>query len=181
MLSSSAANKTRLRVLDIWARSPVSFLREFSIFAQFGAAVVPSVIIDMMRSICCTTRWLVTASLIMSLGFVGLFPQMMASAKTGARVDVAQKPTKCCCGTDDGRCCGMGCCTARQAPPTKPNPCPNPTETRDGQGNPLALAAKTLLATGGKAVGSGFGWPVGQSHVSQAESTLQAKRVRIDA
>jgi len=140
----------------------------------------------MMRSIDRTTRSLVTASLIASLGLAGLFPQMMvsaqmaASAKRGARVDVTQKPAKCCCGTEDGRCCGMGCCLARQAPPKEPSPCPTPTDTRDGQGNLLAPAAKALLATGPTG-GSGSGFPERPWRVSLAESTLQAEHVRIDA
>lgn len=136
----------------------------------------------MMRSICRTTRWLITASLIVNLGLAGLFPRMMALADSGAHVEVAQKPTKCCCGTEDGRCCGMGCCMARQVPPKERCPSPNPKDSRDGQSNLLGwAAAKALLGAGGELGGSRFGPPESQVNFSLAESTLQAKHARIDA
>lgn len=145
-------------------------------------AVRPKAIIDMMRTLYRTTRWLVTTSLIVSLGLTGLFPQMMVLAESGMRVKVAQGPTKCCCGTKDGSCCGTGCCMARHAPAKERFPCPNPKNTRDGQNNPLALAfAKALLGGNGEIGGLDFRHPENRVIRSPAESSLQAKHVRIDA
>jgi hypothetical protein len=58
----------------------------------------------MMYRNCRTTRWLVTASLIVSLGLMGLFPQMMVWAESGAVVSAAEQSTQCCCGTETGFC-----------------------------------------------------------------------------
>ncbi|REJ65696.1 MAG: hypothetical protein DWQ31_17310 [Planctomycetota bacterium] len=136
----------------------------------------------MVRSIYRTTRWLVTASLIVSLGLAGLFPQMMVLTERGMRLSVSPSPTKCCCGTEDGRCCGMGCCLARQSPAKEQCPCPNPKNSRDGQNNPLAVAlAKALLDEGDEAGRAGTGRPESDLAGSLAPSTLQAKHVRIDA
>jgi len=136
----------------------------------------------MMRTIYRTTRWLVTASLIFSLGLAGLFPQMMVLAESGARVSVPQSPTKCCCGTKDGRCCGMGCCLARQAPAKEQCPCPNPKNPRDGQNNPLAVAlAKAMLGESDEVGGASKRRLESDLVRSLAPSSLQAKHVRIDA
>lgn len=128
------------------------------------------------------TRCLITAGLIVSLGLTGLFPQMMVWAETRPLVAARPRATECCCGTADGRCCGMGCCMARQPPAKERCPCPNPKDTRDGQNILLALAlAKAHLSDGGGPCGSHFGQPETGSIRSPVDSTLQAKRVRIDA
>lgn len=136
----------------------------------------------MMRSVYHTTRRLVTASLIFSLSLAGFFPQMMVLAEGGTRVSVSQSPVKCCCGTEDGRCCGMGCCLARQAPAKEQCPCPNPKNSRDGHNNPLAVAlAKAMLGESDEVGGASNRRPECDLVRSLAPSSLQAKHVRIDA
>ena len=141
----------------------------------------------MMFRTCRTTRWLVTASLIVSLGLTGLFPRMIVRADQGVRVSsqeqpTQEKPAKCCCGTKDGRCCGMGCCVDRQSPSKEPCPFPNKRENRDGRSNPFAMAAaKALFECGNAGRGSLFGCPFSNVDRSRADSSLQARHVRIDA
>jgi len=157
-------------------------LSKSSIFAKRTTPVVPNATIDMMRTLYHTTRWLVTTSLIVSLGLAGLFPQMMVLAENGTRVAFPQPSGKCCCGTEDGRCCGMGCCVARQAPAKERCPSPNPKDTRDGQNNPLSLAlAKNLIGGDGEIGGLGLRHPENRILRSLAECSLQVKHVRIDA
>lgn len=135
----------------------------------------------MMRSAYRTTRWLAVSSLTISLGLAGLFPQMVVWADSARRASAHQQPTKCCCGTEDGHCCGMGCCMARQAPAKERCPCPNPQDTRDGQNNPLALAfAKALLGDAGDTSRSGFTHPESENRLAP-DASLQAQHVRIDA
>jgi len=134
-----------------------------------------------MHFTCRTIRWSVTTGLIVGLAVAGLVPQTMGWAERDTRVAVSQRPTQCCCGTEDGRCCGMGCCMARQAPAKERCPCPNPKDSRDGQNNPLALAlAKALLGDAGDTLRSRFAHP--ESEIASAiENSLQAKHIRIDA
>ncbi len=135
----------------------------------------------MMFSIQYTARWLVASSLIASLGLSGLFPQMIVWAESGSRV-VAQQAMECCCGTEDGRCCGMGCCISRQGPTSEPCPCPFPKDSRNGQNGPMALAlVKALFDDGGEESGSRLGRRETGLDRSLSESTLQTKHVRIDA
>lgn len=134
-----------------------------------------------MRTRYHTTRWLVTTSLIVSLGLAGLFPQMMVLAESGTRGASPQSSAKCCCGTEDARCCGTGCCVARQAPAKERCPSPNPKDTREGQNNPLSLAFAKDLIGNSEIGGLGFRDPGNRIIRSPAASTLQAKHVRIDA
>ncbi len=127
------------------------------------------------------TRWLVAASLIANLGLLGLFPQMTAWVEGGSRAVIAEQRTKCCCGTDDGRCCGLGCCVSRPAPAKAPCPCPQQKDTRDGQNGPLVLAfAQTLCGAGGETSRSRVGQPPNRVDRSLAGSSLQARHVRLD-
>ena len=97
-------------------------------------------------------------SLIVSLGFTGLLPQMTVGAASGVRAAVPEQPTKCCCGTEDGRCCGMGCCIAQQPPAKESCPYPNRKDTRDGQNNLQARTlAQKLFSDDGEKPGSRFG------------------------
>ena len=91
---------------DNWLRSDeFAILRIFDRkIAELTAAVGLKVIINTMRSIYHTTRWLLTASLIVSLGLTGLFPQMMVWAPSGTCVATSQQSAKCCCGTETGFC-----------------------------------------------------------------------------
>lgn len=126
-----------------------------------------------------TIRWLVTASLIVSLGVTGLFPQMMAWAESGAVVVSAQQSTQCCCGTGTSQCCGMGCCGVRAPSPERgPSPFPAQDESRTC---PLAIAfAKAMIREGNNGHGALFARPLSDADRSSAESSLQAKLVRLD-
>jgi hypothetical protein len=134
-----------------------------------------------MHFLCRIIRNSVTAGLIVGLAVAGLVPQTMGWAERDTRIAVSQQATKCCCGTEEGRCCGMGCCSAQQAPAKERCPCPNPKDSRDGHNNPLALAlAKALLSDAGGTPRLRFAHPESQLD-SAIEHSLQAKHIRIDA
>jgi len=139
-------------------------------------------IINMMRSVSRTTRWLVTASLVVSLGFTGLFPPALALGGSSARSVVAENSTKCCCGTADGSCCGMGCCLARrQTPPKEPVPAPQNKDCQDGQGNTtLAILAGKLLLQDLNDQSKFGGWDSEHAAILQDRS-LVGQHVRLDA
>lgn len=135
-------------------------------------------IIEMMYFNRHKTRWLVTVSLIVSLGLTGLFPQMMAGAASGVVVGPVQQSTQCCCGTETSQCCGMGCCGVR-APSPKKGPSPAPDESRTA---PQAIAfAKAMIGDGDNGHGALFVRPSSDADRSSAASSLQAKLVRLDA
>ena len=128
-----------------------------------------------------TSRWLITASLIVSLGVTGLFPQMIVWADSGTHASALQS-TNCCCGTEDGRCCGMGCCVAREAPAKEPSPCPAKDDNGRGRTHPLAIGfAKAIIGSGDDASVALIGRPSSDADRSLAESSLQSKHVRLDA
>ena len=130
----------------------------------------------MMFRKCRTTRWLITASLMVSLGLTGLTPQMMVWAESGTVVSDAQE-SNCCCGTETGFCCGMACCAVRA-----PTPVPANDDNHDGRTCPLAIAfANAMLGSDNNGHGALFGRPSSNADRSLAESSLQAKHVRIDA
>ncbi|VAX36081.1 hypothetical protein MNBD_PLANCTO02-594 [hydrothermal vent metagenome] len=129
-----------------------------------------------------TTRWLVTANVIVSLGLTGLFPQMVTLAGQDVRVELEEKPTTCCCGTEDGRCCGMGCCVARRSPAKEQCPCPSKSETRNGQSNLFAIVVfRSLLFSDKTKLGLQFSTLFSDANHFMAGSSLQALHARIDA
>ncbi len=132
-----------------------------------------------MGSIDCATRWLVTISLVASLAVGGVFPRVTAWAQ-GDFDWVAAAPTECCCGTEDARCCGMGCCLGPNAPTNERCPHPNPNDTRDSQNNPLAFDS---AVGGGPGDTSGMRFTRGDCSLtrSMVAPSLQAMHVRIDA
>jgi len=76
----------------------------------------------------------------------------------------------------------MGCCAARAPSPEKgPGPSPSRDDNRDGRLNPLAMLAAKDLTSGGSGQGSLFGRFASDGDRSLADTTLQAKHVRIDA
>ena len=77
----------------------------------------------------------------------------------------------------------MACCAVRAPSPTKePIPAPAKDDNRDSQTCPLAIAfAKAMLDPGGSGLGAFFGRRSSDADRSLAESSLQAKHVRIDA
>ena len=135
-----------------------------------------------MRFIFRTTRWLVTASLMVSLGLTGLFPQMSVWADGGMAIS-APKKSNCCCGTETGSCCGMACCAVRAPSPTnEPMPIPAKDDNRNGRSCPLAIAlANAMTGSGGNGQGASIVRSSSDADRSLAESSLQAKHVRLDA
>jgi len=85
-----------------------------------------------------TTRSLVVAGLIFSLGLAVLSPSLMASAVRESTISAETSPVKrCCCGTTSGRCCGLACCGV-DAPKQPRTPVPH--EQRSELAGSLLLA-----------------------------------------
>ncbi len=90
-------------------------------------------------------RCLITASLLLSLSTLSLFPRVIVGQTLGATVSKGTGEKRCCCGTKDGHCCGMACCQASPNPQENQAPAvPKPSEDR---GQPLGLApvARTAM------------------------------------
>jgi hypothetical protein len=129
-----------------------------------------------------TMRWAVAASLILSLTLMELFPQSLVCADGGAVVVAAPAAMKCCCGTADGRCDGMGCCAARQAPAKEQPPAPNQRDDRDGRTNPLAVAfANSPHLCAAEQDGLHFRRSATDVARSLADSSLQTRHIRMNA
>jgi len=78
-------------------------------------------------------RFFITASLLLSLSMLSLFPRVIVGQATGATVSASTGAGEkhCCCGTEDGRCCGMACCQVSPNPQEKQAPeVPRSTEDR---------------------------------------------------
>jgi hypothetical protein len=78
-----------------------------------------------------TVRVSIVAMLMFSMAASGLCAPLLAEA-AGASLEGARNVagpstlapvrTTCCCGTPDGRCCGMGCCVAQSPKQLPANP-----------------------------------------------------------
>lgn len=89
-----------------------------------------------------TIRSLVVAGLIFSLGVAVLSPSFMARAVGESAVSADSSPaTTCCCGTKDGKCCGMACCGVR-APKQQRTPVPR-EDCRELAGSLVLAFCKT--------------------------------------
>ncbi len=85
-----------------------------------------------------TIRSLIVSGLIFSLSVAVLSPGFMAAVSSdSAVVSDASSAKTCCCGTKDGKCCGMGCCGV-DAPKQQRTPVPH--EDRGELGGSLLLA-----------------------------------------
>jgi hypothetical protein len=131
-----------------------------------------------MQSTHHTTRWLITAGLIVSLGLAGLFPPMAVWA-----VASTAQQNGCCCGTETGDCCGTACCGMRVPSPNKGAPStPTNDNRRDGRYGPLAVViADGMKGSGNHRCGAFSGRQDSDAARPSAESSLQAKHVRLDA
>ncbi len=92
-----------------------------------------------MKRLARPIRLLIVAALVMSVGVAAVFTPVSARmlATGGQPKSAGAVPVRkdCCCGTKDGRCCGMGCCmrpTSNQKPTNPPLP--------DGSERNLSLA-----------------------------------------
>lgn len=124
------------------------------------------------------TRFLVVHSLAAMLSVVGLYPHLMSiDGDRVATTDTSQPTTKrCCCGTADGRCCGMACCCM---PAPNENGSPGQTNNLVQHWNSVVLA---LLSTERSGTPGTSGLAVSTSSpysVLPATSTLQSEGVRL--
>ncbi|MEX0715626.1 MAG: hypothetical protein WD066_03530 [Planctomycetaceae bacterium] len=60
----------------------------------------------------------------------GFIPEA-AGAGAGAEAASARSPQPCCCGTSDGRCCGLACCETPSRSPGQDSPTPQPEVVRN--------------------------------------------------
>jgi len=119
-----------------------------------------------------------TRRLIVSLGLAGLFPPMAVWA-----VASAPQQNGCCCGTESGDCCGTACCGMRVPSPKKGAPSiPANDNHRDGRYGPLAIVvADSMKGSGNHHCGAFSSRQNSDATWPSAESSLQAKHVRLDA
>ena len=123
-----------------------------------------------------TIRTLIVTGLVLSLSLVGVSPILLAWQGEGAGASNVRGNGVCCCGTKDGRCCGMGCC--KTSPPTEEHKAPavpRSLDERSPAAVPVATFAMHSLANGAtfhNAVSSGV--PISGS------PTLQMLQVRLN-
>lgn len=132
-------------------------------------------------------RRLLSAGLIVSILLAGLIPQAMRAVDGGGHAfDQAQtvspvQSARCCCGTEDGRCCATGCCVARQAPPAEPFSLPSEDNNRRGQTNPLTLGLADAVIYAGSTGAAARDRREGADAAGlYAETSLQVRHVRIN-
>ncbi|MCA9091217.1 MAG: hypothetical protein KDA90_21585 [Planctomycetaceae bacterium] len=125
-------------------------------------------------------RCLIVAALIFSVGFAQCTAAPVVTAAVGTIAQASQPAKKCCCGTADGKCCGMGCCVARQAPGPEQTPLRNERDSRDGQRIPPAICCFGMPLD----VNAGAGQQSGNSRFNASRlregGTLQAQGVRLN-
>lgn len=97
-----------------------------------------------MNTVRSTFRWIITASLLLSLSMTSLYPRVMAGGEGTVAASADQGQKVCCCGTEDGRCCGMACCQMPNPKQDNTPASPKPSEDR-GQPFGLMLAADAPL------------------------------------
>lgn len=101
-----------------------------------------------MKTARSTFRFLITASLLLSLSTLSLFPRGMVGRALGSTVSASAGAKHCCCGTKDGRCCGMACCQTPSNPQERQAPAvPRPSED---SGQPLGLPPAANVAAIGR-------------------------------
>jgi hypothetical protein len=101
-----------------------------------------------------------------------------ASANSVGSGKQAESPrTACCCGTEDGRCCGMGCCMRKQSNQVPTNP---PLRSNSAKENSQALALVVTTCDSSHSTGGSFNSSA-HSDVcgSLAAGTLQSQHIRI--
>jgi hypothetical protein len=91
-----------------------------------------------MNTVRSTVRCLITASLLLSLSTLSLFPRVIFGQALGSTASAGTGEKHCCCGTKDGRCCGMACCQTSPNPHEKQVPAAPPSS--EDRGQPLGLA-----------------------------------------
>ena len=170
---SSVTIKGRTQCLKVeWHRFPTHFPQNRSTFAarlSYNA--------DSMNTVRCTFRCLITAGLLLSLSTVSLFPRIMVGEALGSTVSAGTGEKHCCCGTKDGRCCGMGCCQASPNPEENQAPAaPKPSEDRGQPLGPFLVANAAVLGPNTAAFRDGFF----RDAASKGGSSLIALSIRLN-
>lgn len=87
-----------------------------------------------MNTVRTSLRGLITASLLLSLSATSLYPRLISGTERSKATASNRGQKLCCCGTEDGRCCGMACCQMPNPKHENPPASPKPSEDR---GQPL--------------------------------------------
>jgi hypothetical protein len=121
-------------------------------------------------------RVFVVALLAMSTSVAAVCTPVSAQS-VGSGKEVKASRTACCCGTEDGRCCGMGCCM-RQPSNQVPTSPPLRTNSEKEHSQLLALVGATCEVS---QVDCGSFNSAAQSDFcgSLAAGTLQSQHIRI--
>jgi hypothetical protein len=139
-------------------------------------AAYNKVTMNTMRS---TLRFLIAASLLLCLSTLSVFPRVMVGQVLGtmAPASTGASDKYCCCGTEDGRCCGMACCQTSPNPLEKQGPeAPRSSEDR-GQTFGLPTNAGALL---GREAASAAGQHFSQHPASLGGSSLITLSIRLN-
>jgi len=130
-------------------------------------------------------RAIVATSLALSLGIGGFCPMPLAGAASGVQTAPQHCITSCCCYEVVGECCGlcnMACCVSKKAPAKQPTQRPGNDENRNSRSNLLAYTLIKLPFGCNETTGSSLFTTDGLgTKRCLAESTLQARHVRLDA
>lgn len=89
-----------------------------------------------MNNVRTRVRWIITGSLLLSLSMMSLYPRLMSSGGRKVVAATKQAPKACCCGTENGRCCGTACC---QVPNQKHENTPASPKPSEDRAQPLGL------------------------------------------
>lgn len=122
-------------------------------------------------------RLLLIASLMLSLSMAGVYPQLMARSGRTTVDGACPSSQVCCCGTKDGRCCGMACCQRAIPKPDKAPASPNRTVER---GPPLALVAIDEMFGESTTMGAWRYAMLSSHNASQGSISLVASSVRLN-
>jgi hypothetical protein len=90
-------------------------------------------------------RMFVVASLLLALSAATVCPRLAAFDGAGAAIERSPGGTVCCCGTNDGKCCGMACCVT-PAPQQGSTPVSSNRSCERCEPWGLALAAPSKIA-----------------------------------
>ena len=129
-----------------------------------------------------TFRWLLTAVLAFSTSVAGVVPQFAETAFAGRATASQGTPAKaCCCGMPTAACCGMGCCSAREAPAPVPGPAPLHEDGSRADASPLGLVWNRVCLQAELFARNSWDRDGHTLDRSLAEATLQSLHVRLDA
>lgn len=105
--------------------------------------VRPSVECYCMDRLSAPIRAFVVTGLICSLVATGIAPVWLSPSSAERGIGNLACKRTCCCGTVDGRCCGMACC--KVAPPEKEQETPSVPHPRDDRAGSLYVTQSEQL------------------------------------